>query len=210
MTRPGNMPFSIQKIGHVVLNCSDLERSVKFYTEVLGFKISDVYEEEMVPGGMVFMRFGVDHHGVGLVGAMAGSAQNIELHHLAFEVATLDELLRAREHVEKHNVTVDFHGRRRAGAQIAVEFADPDGHHIEIFWGLDKVGGDGRIRPEVGMEMGASLEEAIADPCVARDTSLADPSLLKARTEDEKRRHYEHSLKTQAAKLRHELRAQYA
>ena len=173
------IPFAITKIGHVVLNCSDLERSVKFYTQVLGFKISDVYEEEMVPGGMVFMRFGIDHHGVGLVGAMPGSAQNIELHHLAFEVATLDEILRVREHVEKNNVTVDFHGRRRAGAQIAVEFADPDGHQIEIFWGLDKVGSDGTIRPRSEWRPVQSLEDAIDNPVSGQDTTVNDKSLLR-------------------------------
>jgi catechol 2,3-dioxygenase-like lactoylglutathione lyase family enzyme len=86
-----NTPFAITKIGHVVLNCRDLERSVKFYTQILGFKISDIYEPEMVPGGMVFMRFNADHHGVGLVGAMTGSAENIELHHLAFEVDSVDD-----------------------------------------------------------------------------------------------------------------------
>ena len=47
---------------------SDLERSVRFYTEVLGFSVSDVYPAEMVPGGMVFMRCNADHHGVALVG----------------------------------------------------------------------------------------------------------------------------------------------
>ena len=122
---------------------------MKFYTQILGFKISDIYEPDMVPGGMVFMRFGDDHHGVGLVGAMPDKAKNIELHHLAFEVANLDELLRVREHLERSNVTIDFHGRRRAGAQIAVEFTDPDGHQLELFWGLDKVGSDessGRAR----------------------------------------------------------------
>ena len=47
-----------------------MERSVRFYTEVLGFEISDIYPDEMVPGGMVFMRFNEDHHGVALVGSM--------------------------------------------------------------------------------------------------------------------------------------------
>ena len=125
-----NIPFTITKIGHIVLGCRDLERSVKFYTQILGFKVSDIYEPDMVPGGMVFMRFGVDHHGVGLVGAMPSKAENIELHHLAFEVASLDELLRVREHLEKSNVPIDFHGRRRAGGQIAVEFTDLYGERI--------------------------------------------------------------------------------
>ena len=68
---PSGLPFRIQKIGHVVLRASDLQRSVEFYTQVLGFKISDVYPEEMVPGGMVFMRCNPDHHGVALVGGVA-------------------------------------------------------------------------------------------------------------------------------------------
>ena len=174
-----DIPFAITKIGHIVLGCRDLERSVKFYTEILGFKISDIYEPDMVPGGMVFMRFNADHHGVGLVGAMPDKAENIELHHLAFEVASLDELLRVREHLEKHNVTIDFHGRRRAGAQIAVEFADPDGHQLELFWGLDKVGGDDAVRPRSEWRPARSIEEAIANPVRGQDTRLKDTTLLR-------------------------------
>ena len=68
--RPKGLPFRINKIGHVVLNVSDMKRSVEFYTQVLGFQVSDVYPEEMVPGGMVFMRCASDHHGVALVGSM--------------------------------------------------------------------------------------------------------------------------------------------
>jgi catechol 2,3-dioxygenase len=177
---PGtDIPFSITKIGHVVLGCCDLERSVRFYSQILGFKISDIYEPDMVPGGMVFMRFNSDHHGIGLVGAMPDKAQNIELHHLAFEVASLDDLLRVREHLDKNNVTIDFHGRRRAGGQIAVEFTDPDGHQIELFWGLDKVGSDDVIRPASEWRPARSLEEAIANPVRGQDTRLRDASLLR-------------------------------
>ena len=60
----------IGKLGHVVLNVRDVERSARFYTEVLGFEISDVYPEEMVPGGMVFLRCNPDHHGIALVGSL--------------------------------------------------------------------------------------------------------------------------------------------
>src|SRR5947208_16271037 len=83
------MPFEIKKLGHVVLNCSDMERSVRFYTQILGFAISDIYPDTMVPGGMVFMRFNEDHHGVALVGSMTAPSPNGELNHMAFEVATL-------------------------------------------------------------------------------------------------------------------------
>ena len=46
LTRPKGLPFRIGKIGHVVLNVRDVERSVRFYTQVLGFEISDLYPED--------------------------------------------------------------------------------------------------------------------------------------------------------------------
>ncbi len=157
-------PFKLTKIGHVVLRARDLQRSVDFYTRVLGFKVSDTYGEEMVPGGMIFLRFNPDHHGIALVGGMEGPAEKREMHHLAFEVGSLDEVFAAREHLRKHGVVIVFEGRRRAGVQIAVEFLDPDGHHLEIYWGLDQVGEDGRIRPREEWREAHSLEEAVANP----------------------------------------------
>ena len=90
---PAGLPFKIGKLGHVVLMVTDMVRSVHFYTEFLGFRVSDVYPEDMAPGGMVFMRCNTDHHGVALVGGALSAAQNRELHHLAFEVSTLGEAL---------------------------------------------------------------------------------------------------------------------
>jgi catechol 2,3-dioxygenase-like lactoylglutathione lyase family enzyme len=133
-------PFNLTKIGHVVLMSTDLKRSVAFYTGVLGFRVSDVYPETMMQGRMVFMRCAADHHGVALVGAAPGASPQHELHHMAFEVATLDEVFRARDWLRQQGVKVEFEGRRRAGCQIAVEFRDPDGHWLEIYWGLDQVG----------------------------------------------------------------------
>jgi catechol 2,3-dioxygenase-like lactoylglutathione lyase family enzyme len=201
MTRPAGMPFHITKIGHVVLQCRDIERSVRFYAEVLGFKVSDVYPDEMVPGGMVFMRCASDHHGVGFVGTMPGESAHIELNHMAFEVATLDEVLRARAFLEEKGVPLDFEGRRRAGSQISIEFCDPDGHRLEIFWGLDVVGSDERIRPASEWKWAHSLEEAIADPCTGQDTTIADRSLLRSRSAEEMKQHLDHSHATQRAKL---------
>ncbi|HYM03339.1 MAG TPA: VOC family protein [Stellaceae bacterium] len=179
MQRPTGLPFRVAKLGHVVLNVADIERSVRFYTGVLGFAVSDVYPAQMVPGGMVFMRCNSDHHGVALVGSLKQPAKSVELHHLAFEVATLEEVLRAREHLRGHGVTIDFEGRRRAGCQIAVEFRDPDGHRLEIYWGVDQVGSDGYVRPSSEWKWAHSLEEAIADPVRGQDTALHDPSLLR-------------------------------
>jgi catechol 2,3-dioxygenase len=177
-TRPPGLPFRITKIGHVVLNCTDIERSVTFYTEILGFKVSDVYPPAMVPGGMVFMRCNADHHGVALVGSMTATSPHVELNHLAFEVGSLDEVVLARNHLRRHGVPIDFEGRRRAGVQIAIEFRDPDGHRLEIYWGLDQVGSDGQVRPGHEWKWSHSLKDAIADPVRGQDTALHDPTLL--------------------------------
>lgn len=48
-------PIKVKKIGHVVFNVSDVERSTRFWTEIMGFKVSDVNER-----GMVFLRNALD------------------------------------------------------------------------------------------------------------------------------------------------------
>lgn len=178
--RPKGLPFRIGKLGHVVINVRDVARSVRFYTQVLGFEISDLYPEDMVPGGMAFLRCNHDHHGIALVGSLSAAPnENVELNHIAFEVATLDEVVRARDHLAASGVTIDFAGRRRAGCQIAVEFRDPDNHRLEIYWGIDQIGSNGSVRPASEWKGVRSIEEAIADPVRGQDTTLHDPALAK-------------------------------
>ena len=159
-------PFELRKLGHVVLNVSDLEASVRFYTEVLGLQVSDRYPDTMVPGGMVFMRVNPDHHGVALVGG-ASKLEKSTLNHFAFEVGSPDEVFRARAWLQKQGVPIHFEGRRRAGCQLAVEFRDPDGNNLEIYWGIDQVGSDGHVRPPSEWRQALTLEDAMANP-VAR------------------------------------------
>lgn len=178
MARPNGLPFHIGRIGHVVLNVADVERSARFYTEVLGFQVSDAYPEEMVKGGMVFLRCNPDHHGIALVAAPQPVRANGDLNHIAFEVGSLDEVVRAHRHLEAQGVPIDFAGRRRAGCQIAVEFRDPDGNRLEIYWGIDQIGSDGRARPAAEWKGAGSIAAAIADPVRGQDTSLHDASLV--------------------------------
>jgi catechol 2,3-dioxygenase len=176
---PNGLPFKVQKIGHVVLNVTDLKRSIEFYVGILGFKVSDVYPDTMVPGGMAFLRCGPDHHGVALVGSAKSASQRIEMHHMAFEVASLDEVFRSRDHLDKHGVKIVYEGRRRAGCQVAVEFLDPDGHHLELYWGLDQVGSDGITRPKEEWRQTKTLEAAVDDAPPGQDTTLQQPGLRR-------------------------------
>src|SRR5579884_690912 len=155
--------FQLRKLGHVVLNVSDLAASERFYREVLGLQVSDRYPDSLVPGGMLFLRFGTDHHGIALVGG-APKSERSTLNHFAFEVAALEEVFRARDWLRAHGVPIVFEGRRRAGCQIAVEFLDPDGNNLEIYWGLDQVGTNGYVRPADEWRPALTLEDAVANP----------------------------------------------
>jgi catechol 2,3-dioxygenase-like lactoylglutathione lyase family enzyme len=176
---PAGMPFRISKIGHVVLMVEDIDRSVAFYTQALGFKVTDVYPESMMRGRMVFLRFNEDHHGVALVGLADSPSQHRELNHMAFQVETLDEVFRARDHLKAQGVDVVYEGRRRAGCQISLDFRDPDGHYLEIYWGLDQVPWDGTARPPEEWLATPSLEDSVRHAPPGQDTTLADPSLMK-------------------------------
>jgi catechol 2,3-dioxygenase-like lactoylglutathione lyase family enzyme len=166
-------PFALRKIGHVVLNVSDLEASVRFYTEVLGLQISDRYPDSMVPGGMVFMRCNTDHHGVALVGG-AGPLERTSLNHFAFEVGSLDEVFRARAWLQQHDVPIVFQGRRRAGCQVAVEFRDPDGNNLEVYWNIDQVGTTGQVRPASEWRQARTLEDAVTNPVAGQHLPLSE------------------------------------
>jgi catechol 2,3-dioxygenase-like lactoylglutathione lyase family enzyme len=158
-------PFQLRKIGHVVLNVSDLETCARFYQDVLGLEVSDVYKDDLRPGGVVFMRVNADHHGIALFGG-ATKADQSSLNHFALEVSTPDEVFRARAWLRQHRVPIDFEGRRRAGCQLAIEFRDPEGNNVEIYWGIDQIGSDGRVRPPGEWKPAKTLEEAVANPVV--------------------------------------------
>jgi catechol 2,3-dioxygenase len=156
-------PFDLRKLGHVVLNVGDLDAAVRFYTEVLGLRVSDRYPDTMVPGGMVFLRYNTDHHGIALVGG-AKTAASSSLNHFAFEVGTVDEVFQAREWLRKRDVRIVFEGRRRAGCQVAIEFQDPDGNNLEIYWNIDQIGTNSSARPASEWRQARTLEDAVANP----------------------------------------------
>ena len=97
---------------------------------------------------------------------MGGAAhgETSSLNHFAFEVGSLDEVFRARAWLSERKIPLVFEGRRRAGCQIAVEFQDPDGNNLEIYWNIDQVGTEGAVRPASEWLAAKSLEDAVANP----------------------------------------------
>jgi len=161
----GNMttPVKVKKLGHVVLTVSDIERTVKFWTEIMGFQVSDRNEQ-----GMVFLRYGSDHHTVALVQAKTPDELPKEgrpgFHHCALEVSTVSELFKIRDFLRAKGVPIVYEGRRGPGGNPGVEFKDPDGFNVELYASMDQIGPDGKSRPSEQWSRAKTLEEAASNP----------------------------------------------
>ena len=78
-------PIKVRKLGHFVYEVSDIERSTEFWTDIMGFSVSDRNEL-----GMVFLRTASDHHAVALIPSKKATRPpadaGLAFNHLALEV----------------------------------------------------------------------------------------------------------------------------
>ncbi len=159
----GTSPIKVSKLGHMVYEVTDVERTVKFWTEVMGFIETDRNER-----GMVFFRCGADHHAIGLTPAKATrrpkSDEAIKVQHLALEVENTDALLAARDYLIENNIPIVFEGRKGAGCNFSLHFNDPDGYEFELYCSMDQIDESGNLRPEDQFRRAKTLAEAIANP----------------------------------------------
>ena len=121
-----------ERIAHVVVKVRDLERSRKFYTEILGMQVmKDVSEIKAV-----FLSFnGQDHHEVALfqIGPQAeGPKMNqVGLLHFAFRLRSEEELRAAYKELKEKGVPVTFTVNH--GVTKSVYFRDPDDNELEVY-----------------------------------------------------------------------------
>ena len=159
-------PIKVKKLGHFVYEVSDIERSTRFWTEIMGFRVSDRNER-----GMVFLRNATDHHAIGLMQITGAKRPDpgkaLQVSHLAMEVADIDTLFRAREFLKQHGVKLTYEGRKGPGGNVGIEFEDPDGYTFELYADMDQVGTDGKSRPSAQWNRVTSLEEAVEKPLPA-------------------------------------------
>lgn len=163
----GTSPIKVKKLGHLVYQVSDLERSVRFWTQVMGFK-----ETERNSLGMVFLRCNSDHHAIGLVPCPGGERPahdaGMAIEHLAMEVESLESLVAMREYLIANGIPIRFEGRKGAGCNYSINFLDPDGYEFEIYTRMDQIDETGRLRPKSQFRPASSLAEAIANPVPER------------------------------------------
>ena len=161
----GTSPIKVNKLGHFVYEVTDVERTVKFWTEVMGFQETDRNQK-----GMVFFRCGADHHAIGLKPMKEGKTpkrdmkNTLQMEHLAFEVDDVELLKKAKAYLKSNGIPIVFEGRKGAGCNISINFLDPDGYEFEIYCEMDQVGADGRLRPQSMFKPRDPLEDAIENP----------------------------------------------
>ncbi len=159
----GKSPIKVNKLGHIVYEVTDPERTAKFWKEVMGFQETDRNEL-----GMIFLRYGADHHAIGLKPSKAkrrpAKGEALKLEHLAFEVDNMDMLFAARDFLTANNIPLAFEGRKGAGGNTSLHFLDPDGFEFELYYKMDQIDEDGLLRPDAQFRRAGSLEEAAAHP----------------------------------------------
>ena len=125
-----------KQLGHLVIRVRDLEKSERFYSDVLGLKVMNKRA-----GSMTFMSAdtGMSHE-LALVpvgeDAPGPEAGRVGLFHFAWEMESLDDLKRLYSVMKENNVPVERVGDH--GISLGVYFCDPDGNEIEAYYEMPK------------------------------------------------------------------------
>ena len=122
-------PVRPRKLGHVVIGSTDQESSHRFFTEGIGFKVSD-----RIPGVAAFMRCSTDHHNI-----MIQHAPVTMLHHTSWQVEDVDEIGRGATALlgKDPGRHVWGLGRHHVGSNFFWYFKDPAGNFCEYYSDMD-------------------------------------------------------------------------
>jgi hypothetical protein len=70
--------------------------------------------------------------------------------------------------LQARGIPITYEGRRGPGSNIGVEFQDPDGYTVEIYYGMDQLEDAGKSRPPEEWKRAKTLEAAVSDPVRGR------------------------------------------
>ena len=119
------------RIGHVHLTVSDLDRSLAFYRDILGFEVTSRYGRDAV-----FVSAGGYHHHIGLNtwagrGAPPPPPGTTGLYHFAILFPDRAALAATVRRVVEHGIRLE--GASDHGVSEAIYLRDPDGNGIELY-----------------------------------------------------------------------------
>ena len=135
------------RIGHVHLKVADIERSLAFYRDVLGFEVTQRYGPDAV-----FVSAGGYHHHIGLntwesKGGAPPPPGTTGLFHIAILYPTRAALADALRRLRAAAIALD--GASDHGVSEALYLRDPDGNGVELYWDRPKEdwprGADGNV-----------------------------------------------------------------
>lgn len=147
------------RIGHIHLKVADLERSIKFYRDTMGFNLLSNL------GTAAFLSVGGYHHHIGLntwqsKGAEAAPARSAGLYHFALNFPTRKDLAKALKRLVEKKYPID--GASDHKSHIAIYLTDPDGNGMELAWDRDPSHWtymtDGKLTVEKIMEANQPLD----------------------------------------------------
>lgn len=124
------------RIGHVHLKVSNIERSLAFYSGLLGFEIITTYGSQAV-----FISAGGYHHHIGLntwhsKDAPPARREGVGLYHTAILYPTRKDLAVIYERLKTANYPLT--GASDHGVSEALYLNDPDGNGVELYWDKPK------------------------------------------------------------------------
>ena len=120
----------LKRLQHLVLWISDLDRSVRFYQDVVGLEVKRRHPNAAfmkIPGSP-------DDHHLGLFeqrGVPRPNEEVARMYHSAWEVGEIGDLVRARLRLAEAGALV---GSSDHGVSLSLYAKDPDGLEFEIFW----------------------------------------------------------------------------
>lgn len=159
-------PFKIRRLGHFGFNVPDLDAGIDFYGRLLGFRITDTLDFSKIPGReemasrmqdprIVFMSHNSDHHAFLLahksMGAIFGDdavSKDVTVNQITWQVGTMEEVFAAADYFSEKQVEIRRVGRDMPGSNWHTYIRDPDGHTVELYYGMEQIGWDGRSKPE--------------------------------------------------------------
>jgi 2,3-dihydroxy-p-cumate/2,3-dihydroxybenzoate 3,4-dioxygenase len=119
-------------LSHVVLHTPDIGKLETFYREALGFRLSDWIGEFMV-----FLRCNRAHHRLAILPGPPA------LNHVAFDVSTVDDLMRGLARLHEKGVKLSWGpGRHTAGNNTFTYYLTPNGNAVEYTSDLEEVDED--------------------------------------------------------------------
>ncbi len=124
------------RIGHVHLKVADLNRSLEFYRDLLGFEVTMMYGSQAA-----FISAGGYHHHIGLntwhsKGAPPASRQGVGLYHTAILYPTRKDLAMIYDRLRRAHYPLT--GASDHGVSEAIYLNDPDGNGVELYWDRPK------------------------------------------------------------------------